>query len=216
MGESSFGVARFLLLDRVVISLALRTILITVFMYELQHSDVSFEPFPSSYAILKLNNIPETGGDTVRSLSHLMLFPALSLLTQISRPLSLLLLLGLGKCLRSLRSAFPGSPTVPLWALRNTRRRTLFRSRQSIPISSRSPRERRPGSQGCSPSDPNEPCNWMARTVSFLLLEICDASLFGSTYPVYLRSRLCSQIRQPSVSLCLFLHYVALTLCCSN
>ncbi|KAL7415787.1 taurine catabolism dioxygenase [Mrakia frigida] len=34
------------------------------------HSDISFEPFPSAYAILKLNHIPETGGDTVWASAH--------------------------------------------------------------------------------------------------------------------------------------------------
>lgn len=30
------------------------------------HSDITFEPVPSDYAMLKIHTLPETGGDTVR------------------------------------------------------------------------------------------------------------------------------------------------------
>lgn len=66
MGESSSSVALSFLASRVAVSLRLESLTDQVFAYSLKHSDISFEPFPSSYAILKLNNIPETGGDTVR------------------------------------------------------------------------------------------------------------------------------------------------------
>lgn len=31
----------------------------------LQHADITFEPVPSDYAILKVHTLPETGGDTL-------------------------------------------------------------------------------------------------------------------------------------------------------
>lgn len=38
--------------------------------FQRQHSDISFEPYPSDYAILRLNTLPSVGGDTV---SHIFL-----------------------------------------------------------------------------------------------------------------------------------------------
>lgn len=33
------------------------------------HTDISFEPVPSDYAMLKIHTLPETGGDTVCDLT---------------------------------------------------------------------------------------------------------------------------------------------------
>lgn len=60
------------------------------------HADITFEPVPSDYAMLKIHTLPETGGDTVCHDEHLM----------IGMP-SLIELEALGLRVRDLRPTFP-------------------------------------------------------------------------------------------------------------
>lgn len=43
------------------------------------HSDITFEPVPSDYAMLKIHTLPPTGGDTVTRLPRYHPFPTLIL-----------------------------------------------------------------------------------------------------------------------------------------
>ena len=64
------------------------------------HTDITFEPVPSDYAMLKIHTLPATGGDTV---SSLLQFYFLS---------DHLIALGIG--LRDLRPSVPCNANLPL------------------------------------------------------------------------------------------------------
>lgn len=68
------------------------------------HADITFEPVPSDYAMLKIHTLPATGGDTVRTHYRVQSVPHFPTLTHPQ---------ALGLWLRNLRSPFSCHAILP-------------------------------------------------------------------------------------------------------
>lgn len=70
------------------------------------HADITFEPVPSDYAMLKIHTLPATGGDTVRTHYCIQSLPPNGNITLIHPQ-------ALGLWLRNLRSPFSRHAILP-------------------------------------------------------------------------------------------------------
>ena len=103
------------------------------------HSDITFEPVPSDYALLRLTQLPKTGGG-----KHLSQPTIYKILMENRHPL--------GIWLRSLRSDFNPRPKIPRKPDRHLRTTEIQRNRsqkriQDLLRATRSPRKRRRSSR---------------------------------------------------------------------